>query len=201
MQTLQAVSDSSLIESFLSGNQKAFEQLVRRHQSRVYSTALLVVRDKYVAEDILQDSFIRFFNVLQSGKYREDGRFLPYILRISHNLAIDYIRNSKRVPTITSSDGEDVFRFLDFKTESALDCMEKEERNGHLKWAISKLPDDQREVVILRHFGKMSFKEIADLTGLNINTTLGKMRYALVNLRKHLVVQKKTKYDPNFYPR
>lgn len=200
MQTLQAVSDSSLIESFLSGNQKSFEQLVRRHQSRVYSTALLVVRDKYAAEDILQDCFIKFFHVLQAGKYQENGRLLPFLLRIAHNLAIDYIRRSKHVPIITSSDGEDVFRFIDIKTESVLDQLEKGEMNSRLKWAISQLPDDEREVVILRHFGKMSFKEIAEVTGLNLNTALGKMRYALINLRKQLIPKQK-KYDPNFYPR
>jgi len=200
MQTLQAVSDSFLIESFLSGNQKSFEQLVRRHQSRIFSTALLVVRDKYVAEDILQESFIRFFKVLQSGKYKEEGKLLPYLLRISHNLAIDYIRTSKKAPAITSADGEDVFRFLDLKVESTLDRMEKDELNGRLKWAIAQLPDDQREVVILRHFAQMTFKEIAELTGLNINTALGKMRYAIKGLRKHLV-QKQKKYDPNLYPR
>lgn len=200
MQTLQAVSDSSLIESFLSGNQKSFELLVRRHQSRIYSTALLVVRDKYVAEDILQDCFVRFFKTLQAGKYKEDGRLLQYLLRISHNLAIDYVRRLKIVPTIRTEEGVDIFQFLDFEEETTLDRMERDQDHSRLKWAISLLPDDQREVVILRTFGNCTFKEIADITGLNFNTALGKMRYAIKSLRKHLI-QNAKKYDPNLYPK
>lgn len=200
MQTLQAVSDSQLIESFLAGDQKSFELLVRRYQGKVYTTALLIVRDKYVAEDILQDSFIRFFKKLQEGQYTEKGKLLPYLLRVANNLAIDYIRREKLLPRITTSDGSDLFRFLNLKAESSTAKLEKNEMSELLKLAINNLKPAEREVIALRYFAGMSFKEIADITGLNHNTALGRMRYAVRSLRKQLL-QYKESYDPNLYPR
>lgn len=200
MQALRAVSDSQLIDSFLSGDQKSFEALVRKYQGRVYSAALLVVKDKYVAEDILQDSFIRFFKKLQAGEYKEIGKLLPYLLRVANNLAIDHVRRAKLLPRITTSDGTDVFLLLNVKGDSALRDLEKKEMQELLKDAIAQLPPDQREVILLRYFAGMSFKEIADITGLNFNTALGRMRYAVRSLRKQLL-QYKENYDPNLYSR
>ena len=200
MNTVHAVSDSQLLESFRSGSEKAFETLVRRHQSRVYSTAMLVVRDQEVAQDIVQDTFLKFFNVFQSGKYNEEGKLLPFLLRVAHNLAIDYIRKKSRLPKITSSDGKDIFSFLNISDETTFDGIEKKESHETLRLAISKLPPIQQELLILRFFGKMSFNEISELTQINKNTCLGYVRNAVINLRKHLV-PKVISYDSNLYPK
>jgi len=200
MNTLHAVSDSQLLESFRSGSEKSFESLVRRHQARVYSAAMLVVRDQDVAQDIVQDTFLKFFTVLQEGRYNDEGKLLPYLLRVAHNLSIDHLRKLSRLPKVTTSDGKDIFNFLNIKQEDAFDTLEKKENQDRLRLAISKLPPIQQELIILRYFGKMPFKEISELTGINKNTCLGYVRNAVINLRKYLVPKIKS-YDSNLYPK
>jgi RNA polymerase sigma factor (sigma-70 family) len=200
MNTLHAVSDSQLLESFRSGNEKSFETLVRRHQARVFTTAMVVVRDKDVAQDIVQDTFLKFFTAFRDGRYNEEGKLLPFLLRVSHNLAIDHIRQLSRLPKVTTSDGKDIFSFLNISQEDSFDTLEKQEGKEILRLAISKLPAVQQELLILRYFGKMSFKEISDITGINKNTCLGYVRNAVINLRKHLVPKVKS-YDSNLYPK
>ncbi|HRH33643.1 MAG TPA: sigma-70 family RNA polymerase sigma factor [Catalimonadaceae bacterium] len=199
MTSLTSVSDSLLIESYLSGNQKAFAQLVRRYQSRIFTTANLVVRDRYVAEDILQDTFCKFVLVLKNGGYTHSDKLSGYLVRIAHNLAIDHVRKMKVAPQIVSHDGEDIFRFLNISDNSSLITEEKEMMLADLKWAITQLPDQQREIVILRCFSNLTFKDISEITGLNVNTALGRMRYAVQSLKK-ILATKKEKYDPNLYP-
>lgn len=199
MNTLKTASDSFLIGSYLTGNQKAFAIIVQRYQSRVFSTALVVVKDRYVAEDILQETFCRFVVVLQKGTYAHHDKLAGYLLRVAHNLAIDFVRKKGNMPQIVSPDGEDIFRFLNISDNSSLYKTEKEEMLADLKEAIKELPDDQREIVLLRCFSHMTFKEIADFTGLNINTALGRMRYAVQGLRK-ILLKKKEAYDTNLYP-
>lgn len=200
MDTLQAVSDSQLLESFRSGSEKAFETLVRRHQSRIYSAAQLIVRDQDVAHDIVQDTFLKFFRVFQEGRYADDGKLLPFLLRVAHNLAIDHYRKKSRLPMVTTSDGKDIFSFLNIGQEDAFDTLERKENHDILRLAISKLPPIQQELIILRYFGKMPFKDISELTGINKNTCLGYVRNAVINLRKYLIPKVKS-YDSKLYPK
>ncbi|EOR95574.1 RNA polymerase sigma-70 factor, ECF subfamily [Arcticibacter svalbardensis MN12-7] len=144
----------------------------------------MLVKDQYLAEDIFQDTFIKVINTLKTGKYNEEGKFLPWVLRIAHNLVIDYFRKEKRTPVITNGDGFDIFDVLGFYDESIEDQMVREQTHQDLRKMIQLLPSEQKEVLIMRHYGDMSFKEIADITNVSINTALGRMRYALNNLRK-----------------
>lgn len=194
------VSDSQLMSLYTRGNENAFEQLVKRHKSRIFTTIYLIVKDKYVAEDLLQDTFIKVVNTVKGGRYNEEGKFLPWVLRIAHNLAIDHFRKEKRYPTIIMEDGSRVFNTLNFAEESAESGQIRKEVHGKLRSLIYELPDVQKEVLIMRHFMKMSFQEIADSTGVSINTALGRMRYALINLRKKMEKQN-IAYDQNLYPR
>ena len=137
-----------------------------------------------LAEDIFQDTFIKVIETLKRGKYSEEGKFLPWVLRIAYNLCVDHYRKTKRTPTITTSDGQDIFKVLKFVEESAEDRIERDETAGKVRRLIDSLPPEQREVVILRHYADLSFKEIAAITDVSINTALGRMRYALINIRK-----------------
>jgi RNA polymerase sigma-70 factor (ECF subfamily) len=148
----------------------------------------------------VQDTFLKFLTVFRENRYNDQGKLLPYLLRLAHNLAIDHMRELKRRPKITTSDGKDIFSFLNIPQEDALVGVEKMEANAALRHAISKLPQIQQELIILRYFGKMSFKEISELTNININTCLGYVRNGVINLRKHLVLKEKS-YDSNLYPK
>jgi RNA polymerase sigma factor (sigma-70 family) len=200
MNTLQSVSDSGLLESFRSGNQKAFETIVRRHQSRLQATAMLLVRDPEVSRDIVQDTFVKFYTVFTEGRYNEEGKLLPYLLRVAHNLGIDHLRAQKKMPRITNSEGKDIFTFLNIRNEDAFDTLESRENHEVLRLAISKLPKIQQELLILRFYGKMPFKDIAELTGINLNTCLGYVRNAVINLRKQIAPQINS-YDSKLYPK
>ncbi len=192
------VSDSELISLYIRGNEKAFEKLVHRHKSRVYTTIYLIVKDQYIAEDLTQDSFIKAIDTIKSGRYNEEGKFLPWIIRIAHNLAIDYFRRDKRYPSVVFEDGSSVFNTLDFSEDSVESLQIRQETYEQLREMIQRLPDVQRQVLIMRHYEDMSFQEIADATGVSINTALGRMRYALINLRKQFS-QRTPQYDKNFY--
>lgn len=186
---LQQYSDQELVKLYLTGNEAVLEELLKRHKSKIYTSIYLLVKDQYLAEDIFQDAFIKVINTLRSGRYNEEGKFLPWVMRIAHNLVIDYFRREKRAPVITSADGTDVFNLLQFHEESAEDKMLREQTHFDLRALIHLLPDDQKEVLIMRHYADLSFKEIADLTDVSINTALGRMRYALNNLRKMMKVK------------
>lgn len=185
------VNDSELISAYINGDENSFNTLVNRHKSRIYTTIYLVVKDRYVAEDLTQDTFIRAIKTLKEGRYNEQGKFLPWILRIGHNLAIDYFRRARRYPNVVFEDGSSVFNSLNFAEDSIESAQVKKETHEFLRNLIKELPPKQREVLIMRHYEELSFQEIADATGVSINTALGRMRYALINLRK---LMSKTKY-------
>ncbi len=194
------ISDSQLISLYKNGNEEAFAELLKRHKSKVFTTIYLIVKDRYVAEDLLQDTFIKVVNTIKSGRYNEEGKFLPWVQRIAHNLAIDYFRKGKRYPTIVMEDGSKVFNTLDFAEDSVESLKVKQDTVALLKRLIQELPESQKAVLIMRHYMQMSFQEIADCTDVSINIALGRMRYALINLRKKM--QKTTiAYDQNLYPR
>lgn len=192
------VNESELISSYLCGNESAFSELVIRYKSKVYTTIYLVVKDSYVAEDLMQDTFIKAIKTLKEGRYNEEGKFLPWILRIAHNLAIDYFRRAKRYPNVVFEDGSSVFNTLNFAEESIESVQITKESHEHLRSMIKQLPQQQREVLVMRHYEDLSFQEIAEATGVSINTALGRMRYALINLRK-LMSKTKYAYDANLY--
>ena len=184
------ISDQELIGKYLKGNQASLEKLILRHQKRVYSYILIVVKDKELAEDIFQDTFIKVINTLRSGLYKEEGKFLQWVMRIAHNLTIDHFRKSKRIPTVENSDEYDIFETIKVYDDSIEDRMITEQIHTDVKNLIELLPPEQKEVLIMRHYTGMSFKDIAETTNVSINTALGRMRYALINLRK-LVREKK----------
>ena len=189
---LQSYNDQDLVKVYITGNENGLQELLRRHKSKIYTSIYLLVKDQYLAEDIFQDAFIKVINTLRSGRYNEEGKFLPWVMRIAHNLVIDYFRKEKRTPIITSADGMDVFNMLQFSDESAEDKMLRDQTHKDLKAMIHLLPDEQKEVLLMRHYADLSFKEIADLTDVSINTALGRMRYALSNLRKMLKTKEMT---------
>jgi RNA polymerase sigma-70 factor (ECF subfamily) len=191
-------SDSQLVAQYKSGNEGAFEMLLRRHKSRVYTAIYLIVKDRYVAEDLLQDTFIKAVNVIKSGRYNEEGKFLPWLSRIAHNLAIDHFRKRKRYPEIIMEDGSPLLESLRFADSSIETKQAARDTKAYLRSLIKELPKEQREVLIMRQFLDLSFQEIADRTGVSINTALGRMRYALINLRKKMT--NSNAYDKNIYP-
>lgn len=178
------ISDQSLVKQYIQGNESCLEMLIKRHKDRLFTTIILIVKDSYIAEDIFQETFIKIIKNLKAGKYNEEGKFLPWAARIARNMAIDYFRKTKRMPTITDSSGQDVFRTIKIKTENREQQIIRSEKESLVRAAIEKLPAEQRQVLILRHYGDLSFKEIAKMTDVSINTALGRMRYAITNMRK-----------------
>ncbi|MFN3998762.1 RNA polymerase sigma factor [Algoriphagus sp.] len=192
--------DSELIAQYRNGSEAAFDLLVDRYQSKVFTTIYLIVKDQYVAEDLLQDVFVKVVQTIHSDRYSEEGKFQPWLMRIAHNLAIDYFRKSKRYPTILMEDGSNLFNSLMFAEASVEDHRVKEETLEMVKKLIEELPEAQKEVLVMRHYLDMSFQEIADQTGVSINTALGRMRYALIHLRKKMK-QLNFAYDKIIYPK
>ena len=188
------LSDSCLISLYTKGNEEAMSTLIDRHKSRIFTTIYLIVKDRYIAEDILQDVFIKTINILKQKKYNEQGKFLPWILRIAHNQAIDHFRKEKRNPKITLADGSDIFNCLKFSEENTTSENLSKHSKKYLKKIIEDLPDKQKQVLIMRHYMDMSFQEIAEATNVSINTALGRMRYALIALRKK-IKPKQIAYD------
>lgn len=194
MQVVQQ-TDQDFIKAYLKGDDSAFETLLNRHKSRVYAYIYNLVKDRDLTEDVFQDTFVKVIYTLKRGKYNEEGKFLPWVLRIAHNLVIDYFRKNAKMPMVgqkrTSEDDDfDIFSVLKVNQESIQDKMMKEQVFKDLRKLINHLPIEQREVLVMRHYLDMSFKEIADTTDVSINTALGRMRYALINLRK-LIQQKR----------
>ena len=181
---LEKMGDKMLVDLYQAGNDEALSELINRYQEKVYTTTLLFVRIEILAEDLFQDTFIKVIETLRKGKYAEEGKLLPWILRIAHNLCIDHYRRIKRAPTITNSDGYDIFNVLKFAESSPEDQMTKGQTNDKVRDLIDQLPEEQKEVVVLRHYADLSFREIANITNVSINTALGRMRYALINMRR-----------------
>ncbi len=185
----QLATDQELIDLYLDGNHSSLELLIRRHKKRVYSYILMVVRDHHLAEDIFQDTFIKVINTLRSGNYKEEGKFIQWVMRIAHNLTIDHFRKNRRIPTVDNDPDFDIFETLRVFDSNVEDRMVTSQIHQDVRALIDFLPPEQREVVMMRHYSDMSFKDIAEETNVSINTALGRMRYALINLRK-LIEQK-----------
>ncbi len=198
--TNNTLSDSQLVELYIKGNEGGFEILVERYKSRIFTSIHLIVKDRYTAEDLVQETLIKAINTLNAGKYNDEGKFQPWIMRIAHNLAIDHFRKAKRFPTIVMEDGSNVFNSLEFSEAPYETIQEQKDTKAKLRSFIQELPETQREVLVMRHFMEMSFQDIAESTGVSINTALGRMRYALINLRKKML-HNKIAYDQNIYPK
>jgi RNA polymerase sigma factor (sigma-70 family) len=179
------LSDQQLVQAFLKGDEACIEVLINRHRTKVYTYILLTIKNQSLAEDLFQETFIKVIQSLRKDKYRDNGRFLSWVIRIAHNLIIDHFRKEKQLNAVSNDDTNlDLFNSQRFAEDNIEQLMVNEQIRRDLRKIINELPDDQREVVLLRHFGKLSFKEIADHTDVSINTALGRMRYALINLRK-----------------
>lgn len=190
----QLLSDQELVSQYLSGNELALERLIHRHKDKIYTSIYLMVKDDYLAEDIFQETFIKAIDYLRKGRYNDEGKFAPWVARIAYNLCIDHFRKLKRTPGIVTSEGDDVFKYMRFDETPVEEHVHLEKFETRLKELIEHLPEEQKEVVILRHFFNFSFKEVSEYTKAPMNTCLGRMRYALINLRKlmeeHKVVLK-----------
>jgi RNA polymerase sigma factor (sigma-70 family) len=185
------ISDYELIQRFINGEQSCFEQLIHRHKNKVFAYISLYIRDQALAEDLFQDTFMKVIQSVKAGKYYDNGKFLSWVMRIAHNLIIDHFRRIKQMNTISNDDYEsDIFNSKKLSERTVEDDIIKRQIQKDVRKMISFLPEDQREVVILRHYAGLSFKEIAEITDVSINTALGRMRYALINMRK-LMEEKK----------
>jgi len=181
----QLISDNELVVMFVDGDAQAIETLIQRYKNKVYTYILLTVRDQQLAEDIFQDTFLKVIKSLTDGRYQENGRFLQWVMRIAHNLVIDYFRREKQMNTVSSEKYEfDLFNSQKFSDQTIEDEIIDFQITKDIRRLVDQLPSDQKEIILLRHYGGLSFKEIADQTNVSINTALGRMRYALINLRK-----------------
>ncbi len=178
------IEDSILVRDYISGDEKSLEILINRHNQRVTSFIYSKVLDRDITEDIFQDTFIKVIKTLKKGTYSEEGKFLPWVMRIAHNLIIDHFRKNKRMPMFEGSDDFNIFSVIGDSKLNAEKQIIQDQITSDLRHLIEELPDDQKEVLIMRIYKDMSFKEISENTGVSINTALGRMRYALINLRK-----------------
>ena len=184
MQKVSLLNDQELINSYLGGDERAFEELLNRHKSKIYTSIYLFVKDQSLAEDIFQEVFIKIIDTLRKGKYNHEGKFVQWAMRISYNMCVDYFRRSKRRPKVSPTETFDIFDILQVSDDNAEQRIIRSQTHEKVRALVDMLPPEQREVVILRHYADMSFKEIAQLTRVSINTALGRMRYALINIRK-----------------
>lgn len=178
------ISDAHLVSTYISGDENALEILIKRHKQKIYSFIYSKVYDRDVTEDIFQDTFIKVIRTLKKGAYNEEGKFLPWVMRIAHNLVIDFFRKNSRMPKFDNSGEFSIFSVLSDNTLNAEKQIIKNQVEHDVRRLVEELPDDQKEVLLMRIYDDMSFKEISDKTGVSINTALGRMRYALINLRK-----------------
>jgi len=185
---IQFDNDQQLVREYINGQESALEALITRHRDRIYSYVYLLVKDHALAEDVFQDTFFKVIKTLKKGKYNEEGKFLPWVMRIAHNLVIDHFRKAKKMPYLRSKNNDedefDIFSILKDSAPSVEDTMVESQIYGDVRKLVEFLPEEQKEVVIMRHFKGMNFKDISEETGVSINTALGRMRYALINLRK-----------------
>jgi len=189
MSAKQFINDQELVHLYINGNESALSTLIHRHKKQIFSHIMQLVKNKAVAEDVFQDTFIKVINTLKKGNYKEEGKFLPWVMRISHNLVMDHFRREQRVPTISangSKDGKefDIFSVIGIYDKNREQEIIEKQIEKDIRKLIDALPDEQKEVLMMRHYFDMSFKEISEQTNVSINTALGRMRYALINLRK-----------------
>jgi RNA polymerase sigma factor (sigma-70 family) len=177
-------TDSSLVKSYIEGNEYSLEILIKRHQQRLYSFIYSKIKDRDLTEDVFQDTFMKVIRTLKKGNYNEEGKFLPWVMRISHNLIIDHFRKTNRMPTFKNTDEFDIFSFLGDGNLNAEKKIIQEQIYNNVRDLVKELPEEQKEVLIMRMYKDMSFREISENTGVSINTALGRMRYALINMRK-----------------
>ncbi|HCE85261.1 MAG TPA: RNA polymerase subunit sigma-24 [Bacteroidetes bacterium] len=178
------ISDQALVKQYIAGDESSLEKLIVRHRDRVYGAIYNFTKDVYLTEDLFQEVFIKVVNKLREGKYNEEGKFLPWVLRMAHNLCIDNYRKTKRQVSIVTSEEFDLFEILPVDSTNGEEMIINQQLKDKVRHLLNELPEEQREVVLLRHYFEFSFKEISELTGVSINTALGRMRYALINLRK-----------------
>jgi len=184
MQPTHQLTDAELIRAYLQGHTQALETLIYRHKDKIYTTIFLLVKDKYLAEDIFQETFLKMIKTLNENRYSEQGKFLPWATRVAHNLCMDHFRKVRQHVPVVLEDGREISLLMPYATESAAEGMERRQTHAGVRQLIEELPEEQQEVVVLRIYGNLSFKEIADATGVSINTALGRMRYGLINLRR-----------------
>ena len=185
------IPDYELIQRFIKGEESCFEQLIHRHKNKVFAYISLYIRDQALAEDLFQDTFMKVIQSVKSGKYQDNGKFISWVMRIAHNLIIDHFRRMKQMNTVSNDDYDsDLFNSKKFSEATIEDSMIKKQIQKDIRRMISELPDDQKEVVVLRHYAGLSFKEIAEITDVSINTALGRMRYDLINMRKTMEEKK-----------
>jgi RNA polymerase sigma factor (sigma-70 family) len=182
----KSCTDKDLIRTYIRGEERAFEILLNRHQGKIYTSIYMFVKDTDLANDIFQETFIKVIDTFRSGKYNEEGKFLQWALRIAYNLCIDVFRKNKRRKIVTPSEDFDIFNLL-LTEENEENRIILEQTYTKVRQLVDSLPDEQKEVILLRHYADLSFKEIAELTDVSINTALGRMRYALINMRKMIV--------------
>lgn len=181
---LSHFSEKELVDVYRSGNEQAIQELIMRHKERVYTHILYKVKNEALAEDIFQDTFIKVINTIKKGKYNDEGKFLPWVIRIAQNLIIDYYRKNNRMPMVKGNDNFDIFDLIGSSEKNAHQQIEQSQLQHEVKEMIRQLPSDQKEVLMMRIYYNMSFKEISKVTNVSINTALGRMRYALINLKK-----------------
>jgi RNA polymerase sigma-70 factor (ECF subfamily) len=186
MRTLLLASDTQLVKEFKEGNNKALEVLIWRHKEKIFSSILFLVKDRHLAEDIFQDTFIKIIESIWKNSYSDEGRFSSYAIRVAHNICIDHFRKATKVKLVDAEDNNNVVEMANTYDEAADKNIIQLETSDRVKQLLDKLPEDQREVIVLRHFADFTFKEIAEITNCNINTALGRMRYGLLNMRKML---------------
>ncbi|MEY3350109.1 MAG: hypothetical protein RIQ50_220 [Bacteroidota bacterium] len=188
MRPVTNLTDHELIQQFVNGDSASLEVLINRHKDRIFTSIVILVKDKSLAEDIFQEVFIKIIDTLRCGNYTDEGKFLPWALRIAHNMCVDHFRKVKRAPVMTSGgDDYDIFETINLSEDGAEGMIMRSQSHEKVRQMLDMLPDDQREVIVLRHFANLSFKEIAEKTNCSINTALGRMRYGLMNLRKMMV--------------
>jgi RNA polymerase sigma-70 factor (ECF subfamily) len=180
----KSLSDAQLVSNYISGDENSLSVLINRHQARLYGFIFSKIQDRDATEDVFQDTFIKVINTLKRGKYNEQGKFLPWVMRISHNLVIDYFRKNKRMPKFKNKGDFDIFSVLSDESPNAENKIVKSQITDHVRILLEELPEDQKMVIKMRIYQDMSFKEISENTNVSINTALGRMRYGLINLRK-----------------
>ena len=189
---LSNLTDQVLVKKYINGDNYSFEVLLNRHKSRVFAFIMSKIKNKDLSEDIFQDTYVKVVNSLQKGKYNEEGKFLPWVMRIAHNLVIDHFRKQKKMHMVRSNKDFDIFDVIKDNNINVDDRLIRDQIFSDLRSLINLLPNDQREVLMMRYFEEMSFKKIAEHFDISINTALGRMRYALINLR---VLKKKRHVD------
>jgi len=190
MKNLYPLTDQELLNNYVNGDTQSLSVLIERYKDKIFTSIYLMVKDRYLAEDIFQDVFIKIIDTLNAGRYSDEGKFLPWAMRIAHNLCIDHFRKVKRSPSIKTSDDHDIFEVINLSEAGADQKIMATQSHDRVRKMVDMLPEDQKEVIILRNYANLSFKEIADMTNCSINTALGRMRYGLINLRKMMTEQR-----------